>query len=474
MSPLFNERDNLVRLLAILEEEVLEKDQELSNEEVYQLLYEDRSFNEASLKTSMAQLLKLLRDFLAYRRFHGSELVQQQMLLETLNELGENKYFKSYWNGAKRTLEKTPLNASDYFHEKMRLEEAWGEYNRRLPQRDPNLLMHKAIENLGNSFLLRMLRYRIRLISMQASFSSQLRYSLMNWSLDYLQNHVGQMAITVQVYYQLHTALIHPEVPGHYEQAVELLAKSVPELSELETEELYTVAMNFAVQRVNEGKLDYLERVFSLYLAMLEHKVIVVRGCISPFHFKNIVVAAMRLHKAGWAEQFIEQWKGRIDRDYAGNALNFNRGVVCYFQKDYAQAERFLHTVLDDYKDVFYGLNARGYLLQIHFETGNMLGLESLAHSFRMFLSRNRELSDRKIRLYRNFINHLNKLINIAPQRADKLEKLYREIAEKDERGMGSEWLLEKIRGMLGEERYHKMQTPQAADPETVPGPDTL
>ena len=62
-SPIFNERDVLGRLLTILEKNCFDNRKKCSPQYVYELLYEgERPFNEASLKTSMSQLLGLLRD----------------------------------------------------------------------------------------------------------------------------------------------------------------------------------------------------------------------------------------------------------------------------------------------------------------------------------------------------------------------------------------------------------------------------
>ena len=82
-------------------------------------------------------------------------------------------------------------------------------------------------------------------------------------------------------------------------------------------------------------------------------------------------------------------------------------------------------------------LDARMYLLQIYYETGESLALESLAHAFRMFLDRNKNLSQNRKREYIDFILHLRRLSNIPLHDRKRLQKLREQIKEKAHRGMG-------------------------------------
>ena len=104
-----------------------------------------------------------------------------------------------------------------------------------------------------------------------------------------------------------------------------------------------------------------------------------------------------------------------------------------------------LNWVLNGYKDVFYGIDSRAFLLQIYYETGNSLGLETLAHSFRMFLDRNKGISPTKRNQYVSFILHLKRLSNIPLRDKERLKQLKNDILDKSVKGMGTRWLLSKI-----------------------------
>ena len=456
-SPLFNERDILVELLQVLERHCLRPDSNFTAEQVYQKLYGGRPFNKASLKTSMSQLFGLMRDYLAYSKFSENDIARNRFFLQKLNDLGESKYFRPYHEKASKALEKANIGFSDACFEWMHLDEIMDLYELRQPERTSRTLLKMSTEVLGNGFLMRMLRNKFDAVNSSKTTQQDLDSPLMELAIAFIEDEYDKQPIPIQVYFNMLKVLENPEDTDRYLQALEVLHASSNLLSRNESGELYIIALNIALRRINAGELDFLVHAFSLYEKMLEEKLILERGRISPFHFKNIVVAALRLGKFEWTGKFIDEWREKVFGDHAENAFQFNQGVFRYYQQDYETAERHFYKVLDDFQDIFYGLNSRGYLLQIYFETGNMRGLESLAHSSRMYLSRNKVISDRKRRMYMHFINHLLKLINIPPKNKDKLRKLYFEIKEKQEKGMGSGWLLKKIGEMLGEEELDKV-----------------
>lgn len=444
-SPLFNQRNGLKKLYDILANHYLKPETTFSLKKLYAQAYQDRAYNEKSLKTSMSQLLSLLMDFLALSKFQEDQVIQKRFLLQKLNDLDESKYFPSFYNKATESLSKQSLTSSDFHYEMTLLEEELDLARSRLPKRDPQALMHVALQHLGNSFLIRLIRYKIRIVNREATYRPSSEYALMDTCLQHIENTLDNLPLVIQTYFQFYQAITSPEKVEEYQKAIKMLSQAVIWLPKIEAEELYTSALNFAVRQTNHGQVFFLNEIFSLYQDMLHHKIILDKGRLSPWHFKNIVNTALRLKKFDWANDFILQWQDLIFPDYAQNAFHYNQAILFFHQKEYAKAERHFHTLLEDFKDVFYGLNARGYLLQTYFETGNMMGLESMAHSFRMFLKRNKEISEEKKRMYLKFINHLTQLVKIPPRKHEKLMRLYQNLKEEPKKGMGSAWLMTKV-----------------------------
>ena len=183
---------------------------------------------------------------------------------------------------------------------------------------------------------------------------------------------------------------------------------------------------------------------------MLDKNVLENASAMLSGHFKNIVVLASRLKEFAWARQFVEQYAPHLKGDFNKNAYHFARGTILYSEERFAEAEHFLYRVLEDYEDIFYGIDARVALLRIHYETQNLIGLDSLMDSFRMYVKRNAQLSGQRKANLQAFIRHIKQLARIPQHDRHALQAL-RDSVLKGRRYANMQWLLEKIEQRLQE-----------------------
>jgi hypothetical protein len=165
---------------------------------------------------------------------------------------------------------------------------------------------------------------------------------------------------------------------------------------------------------------------------------------------KNAVVIASRLGEFAWARDVMQRFEQELQKAARLSAFHFGWGTILYHERDLDRAEPHYHRVLDHAEDVHYSLDARGYLLRIYYETGNIIGLDALLASFRMFLKRSADISgDRKAR-YNAFIRFAHRLAHTAPHDKESLLQL-RERILAARRIPPTAWLLERVEGLLGE-----------------------
>jgi len=447
-SPLFNERHALIRMLASLESLFLHQQAPVSWETLYQSVYPGLPFNKSSLKTTMNQLMALWRQFLALQKFQSDKNLQSKLFLQRLNEMDEGKYFPTYFKQIVEALNKAELNSDDKSLQLHFLVAEWERYLQKRPDRAAMENGNEAILHLINGFLTKMIRYNLRNVNQKALFGSSSSSPFLEYVVPYLKDHLDRLPFVVQVYYRLFE-MLHLSDDDLYPQVRAMVKVHVFDFSTVERLEIYTALLNHASRQLNKGDLSYLEKIHDLYLEMLELKVILYRGRIYAWHLKNLVNVALRLQYFDWVKDFLEVWGQKVASDYAQNAYHYNWAMVHYYEQNYLEAERLFNRVLSDFEDVFYGLNTRGYLLQIYYETGNTRGMESLIHSFRMFLDRKTGLSENKKRGYVLFINHLKQLSNTPLSDQTRLLKLKADLESKEQKGMGSSWLLSKIEDLL-------------------------
>lgn len=92
-------------------------------------------------------------------------------------------------------------------------------------------------------------------------------------------------------------------------------------------------AINYTIQKHNSGKLAYLQESLDLYRAALDKEVIYVNGELTPWTFKNIVTAGLRLKEFEWTANFINEYSVKINKIYRQNAINYNIATLNFYKK---------------------------------------------------------------------------------------------------------------------------------------------
>ena len=100
--------------------------------------------------------------------------------------------------------------------------------------------------------------------------------------------------------------------------------------------DLYSDALNFCIQKGNQGKPEFLKKFHDLYSFMLDKGIAYNASNneeLSPWHFKNAVLVALRLGFYDWTEKFITKNKDKLPIEFRENAVSYNLALLYFYQK---------------------------------------------------------------------------------------------------------------------------------------------
>ena len=204
----------------------------------------------------------------------------------------------------------------------------------------------------------------------------------------------------------------------------------------------YGYAMNYCIKKINTGRNEYLDKVFTLYKLLLEHDIIYEGQYISQWDYKNIVTVGLRLQEIGWTEKFIEDYASRLQRDVRKNAYKYNLANLNYFKGDFKETMLLLREV--EFTDMSYELSSKTLLLKSYFELEEYVALFPHADTFKLFLRRNKKISDYQKTIYKNLIRYIVKLSKLKARFRKVPPRLVREIQDSGEIA-DKTWLLNKL-----------------------------
>ena len=242
----------------------------------------------------------------------------------------------------------------------------------------------------------------------------------------------------------------------YYWQLKELLLAQAVNVSRDQKRVYSHLILNHCAARINEGVASFEVEMDQLHLKLLELEIFIVDGKLPPAQFKNIITVALLNDRIHWVANFLAEWESRLTNDHEGFAQIYNRAVLAFHKADFTDCIRQMETILRDFKeDVFYGLDARIYILMSLFEKGKQedvgLQLESGLNAFRLYLRREKRLGDARKARYSNLIKQFRRLITVASEPPDKrkkkAEKLIK-ILNSLQPGSNRKWFLKQVEGL--------------------------
>ena len=209
-----------------------------------------------------------------------------------------------------------------------------------------------------------------------------------------------------------------------------------------ELRDIYLLAINFCIKKLNAGEKQYVREAFELYRMGLENAALLENGILSSYTYKNVTRLGMNLGETEWVGQFLENFKKHLPPRERDNSWRYNLAFFHFQQADYDSAMRLLRLV--EFNDVLNNLDARRMLLISYFELNEFMALDSLLDSFKAYLRRMTDHGYHREN-YLNLVRFIKKMMKIDRSNKVAMNTILSEVIA-TERVAEKEWLMEKLR----------------------------
>ncbi len=443
-SPFFNKNQNLLKLFSTLKKEHPNYHPDnIKKEKIFKKVFGNQKFDERKLRYLSSDLSKLLEEYIIYKSLKKDSFTQKTYLLKFYALHGLNKQYSQVEEELKKELTQTSLRDSDFYFKTFVLDEI--KYNHTLINslRELDNNLQQLVNNLDYFYLSKKLKYTCEMLNRE-------RILNINYEKHFYQEIKQLLEITnfekipsVEVYKDIFFMYIKEKKSEmHYEYLISKLDNFSNSFSKEELTDLYLFAQNYCTQQINLGNGVYLNKIFDLFQKMLELELVFENGYIKPNLFKNIVTAGLRLEKYEWTENFIYEYKNRLEPRFMDNAFTYNLAWLHFAKKEYKKTLRLLSST--DYMDVYYLLDSKTLLLKTFYELNEYEPFYALCDSFYVYLRRNDTVSESKISLYKNFIRYIKAMMKAKEDGKKPSEKLKDEIRTA-KNSVDTPWLLKKF-----------------------------
>jgi uncharacterized membrane protein YheB (UPF0754 family) len=414
----------------------------LEKEAIWKVIQPGRKFDDVRYRKLCSELLKLVESFLAQEHYQANPLYQATYLLEAVSRKKMDKLFNSSIKTARRLSKQQPYKPGNFYFYQYQVEKSYQELSEHEYDRASKRNYENILENLDKFYLAEKLRYYCSMLSHESVSSHKYKFLFKDAIIEHLNQKGYLETPPISIYHQICMSQLEPEEEKYFFTLKELAKESIEQFPPNEAEQIYAVASNYAIKKVNSGNSKFLQEYFEIYQELIDKELIYKDGELSPYVFRNIILSALRLGKYDWTEDFINNFSERIPEGLRENAVSFNLAQLYFKREQYEKVLELLNTV--EYEDFTYNLNSKTILIMTYYEMDEIDPLDFLMESFRTYLNRHKEIPENRRKLYVNLIKFTKKLTKLIPGDKKNLKKLKEEVL--NTKGIASgDWLLQKI-----------------------------
>ncbi len=443
-SPFFNTTEEVTLLFQAIKKHAPEFNRtKLEKSAIYKAALGKRPYDEKKLGYWMTDLLKLTERFLAYRQLEERTLQGELYLMQRYADAGLEKHYNSTLNQARKQQDQYPYLDAEHFYREFQLEATNNRYFDQLRQHRYDDSLQKAIDSLDRYYLTLKLKYSCEIFNRKNVVAADYEIRLLDEILLYVKDQDLTEAPTVGVYYRILMTLTDSGNEQHFVELKRLLKEHTKVFSPQEARDMYAYAQNYCIKRINSGQSEYFNELFGLYQRALETDTLIVGKHLSPWTYKNIIGAGLRIKEYDWVKNFIHEYKDRIAPEFRENAFTFNLATFHFNTGKPEKAMELLNGV--EFTDVFYNLDSKAMLLRIYYEMDADEAMRSLIESFNAYIRRNKLISDHQKTIYKNMIKFTRQMAGLFNPKKEQVESLRKEIEETKQVAYRN-WLLEKVK----------------------------
>lgn len=407
-SPYFNKNKELIQLFEYLRKQS-DKDfpsMEIQREAVHQYLFGSSVYDEKRLNHLLSQLFLLTQRFLSLQYYEASSFYPDYFAAKVLLEREQEKAYNYQFRKLDEYVEQQPYRDALYSYQQTLLFELSNRhfYSQQVHRQNDSL--QQASRHFDVFYLQNKLRMVCMMLDRQKFLPEQNDVGVLEAILLMVEKEERFLQDPViKIYFRLLKMLEEPERKANFVQFQVELLRHKHLFREEEVRQLFLLAINYCVDQIRNGNKDFAQPLLQLYTKGIEDEVLLDKGRISPWTYKNIVKLGLGLRQYDWVESFVKSYTHMLNPREREDAFHFNLADLYFHKKDYKKALEHLNLV--EFSDIHYSLDAKATLLKIFYETEEIDAMLSLISSFKIFLKRNKHIAKNIRESYMNFASLL-------------------------------------------------------------------
>lgn len=383
-SEFFQARPKSLQFYNILSERY-PKWEDLDSQSIIQQLYLEGNPSKtmSRWKQECNFLLNLFEKFVAHHKLDEDPVLEKNLFLDTIDEIGLQDSFSVYENGLRKVLQKQPIQGISILAATVKLEakktDIISKYEKRNHSRNLGPLID-ALDRYYFRFLIPILTTRIQ---RQITFGSEIEDQSSDHFIEYCKAYpLGKFPLA-QLYFEiflcfqsyiqeLQVSKDFTRSLNHFQKATAQVLEQFPLISEPDLNNLYTYLVSYGIKRYNGGNVEILSDLFSFIKAFLDQgtthqrpDILFIGDQHARDTAKSIIRIALLNKQIDWAKNFIITFFQYFPKGTQEPLHHYFLSLILFEEGKYVESRKELLAVDETKLDQFYDLAKKELLLKI-------------------------------------------------------------------------------------------------------------
>lgn len=421
-SPFFNYRNEEKSLFAYLVKYKNNNANLKDLKKLYRYVFKSDDLILSKLRNVMSYLTKIILRVMTIIELEDENT--EVALLRFLRKKDLSKFFLQEYAASKQNV--SSKLSSKLYYNKLQLHTEY--YTHSIIKRKAmDIELQVLSEDLDLYYVTQKLKQACNIISYKNMFKTEHELELLDEVLALINRKKLNENPLIQILLNTYNSMLNPEEEKYFYKLKESLINYTQYIDINELKDVYILAINYCIKKINTGKSAYYNEIFLIYKSGLDNKIFEENGKISPYTFKNIVSIAIGIEEYDWLAVFLEAYENKILGEFAKDFYIYSLARYYFALKKYNEAMDLLQEV--DIKETFTGLDTRILIIKIYYELKEFDLIDYTINNFKQQLQR-KNLQTYHQATYKNFIKWMQKIIKTQHYNKPEKQKMAQSISK--------------------------------------------
>ena len=442
-SPFHNQRQDIIKLFEFFfEDNHLHKEGYLDKPTVFSWTFPKETYDDAKMRQVIFFLMQAVEQFLAYQEFFKNPIAVKSSLAKSYRKRTLDKSFEKTIKNIQKEQEDKGYKNETFYRNNYVLELERYAHLSKVKRLSNNL--QEISDAMDIAFIAGKLRQSCLILTHQKVYKEEYDIYLLDQILELVETEDHLKIPLIATYFFIYKTITEKEKETHFQNLKEQIIENGHIFPLTELRDIYLMAINYCINKMNEGNDSFIRESFELYREGLKNNIFIENNVLSRWTFLNIITNGLKLNEFNWIENFIDEYQSYLEEQHRESVSHYSMARLHFESKNYSSAMVLLSQVEYDDHILMY-LSAKNMLSRIYYEEKEFDALESLLESMRNYVQRKKVMGYHKAN-FKNYIRYMKKLLKIRPRDKTAIEKLRNEITiadplTNDERN----WLLTQV-----------------------------